>query len=58
VKYLLSEKTKNSEKSDENELIMANDVAGIGRDQLMVQARRVESCWVANAQTLFRKKYS
>lgn len=50
-RYLLSEKTKNSEKSDENKLTMAN-VAVKERGQLMVQVRRVESC-LANVQTLF-----
>lgn len=51
-RYLLSEKTKNSEKSDENKLTMAN-VAEKERGQLMVQVRRVESCLVVNVQTLF-----
>lgn len=53
-RYLSSEKTKNSEKSDEdeNKLTMAN-VAGTEHDQLMVQVRRVESCYVAKFQTLF-----
>lgn len=51
-RYLLSEKTKNSEKSDENKLTMAN-VAEKERGQLMVQVRRVESYLVVNVQTLF-----
>jgi hypothetical protein len=50
-RYLLSEKTKNSERSDENKLTMAN-VVETGHDQLMVQVRRVEN-YVANAQSLF-----
>lgn len=48
----MSEKTKNSEKIDENKLTMAN-VAGTERDQLMVQVRKVESCYVVNVQTWF-----
>ena len=51
-RYLLGEKTKNSEKSDENKLTMAN-VAEKERGQLMMQVRRVESCLVVNVQTLF-----
>lgn len=47
-RYLLSEKTKNFERNDENRLTMAS-VVGKGRDQLVVQVRRVESCFVANA---------
>ena len=54
-RYLLSEKTKNSERSDEKKLTMALAMANVvekGPGQLMVQVRRVENC-VANAQTLF-----
>jgi hypothetical protein len=51
-RYLLNEKTKNSEKIDENKLTMAN-VVGTERGQLMVQVRKVESCYVVNVQTWF-----
>jgi len=51
-RYLSSEKTKNSERSDENRLTMAS-VVEKGHGRPTVQARRVESYCVANAQTLF-----
>jgi hypothetical protein len=48
---LLSEWTKNSEKSGASRRLTKAKVAGTGRAQLMVQVRTVENHFVAIVQT-------